>query len=93
MVGNSSDTNYIDSIILNDPDIQSVMDHIRFHFEDLVTGKKSRIIILLRGMDRISEHSAKATQLLIINLGFVLVASTARYVQLERRFRLPLEGF
>jgi hypothetical protein len=86
----TSASDYKDSVVVTDPEITVVLNHIRMHFEELVNGTKSRVVVLLRGGDLNSVDYAKSIRDLITYLGFRLRVSTTRYVLLERSFYTPL---
>ena len=80
-----------DAVVIADPTFREVLQHIRSNFEQLVTGKKTRVIVLLRAPAMFSQAHAESTRDLITKLGFSLSVSTTRYVLLERSFHAPLD--
>lgn len=80
-----------DAVVIAEPSFHDVLKHIRSNFEQFVTGKKTRVIILLRAPAMYSQEHVEASRELITKLGFSLSVSTTRYVLLERNFHAPLD--
>ena len=85
-----STLDYSDSIVLTDPSPTSVMDYIRLNLEGLVTGKKSRVVVMVQDQKLFAAESAVHIRFLITDMGFTLNCSTSYYAILERSFPLPL---
>jgi hypothetical protein len=76
-------------IVLQNPTTSGTLEYIRRNFDDIVSGKKNRVLVIIHGDLLRNEGGALLMRDLALHHGFNLHTSAVRYVIMEKVFRPP----